>query len=139
MTFFSPSGYEVRKNYAGADYIFYLPADTPRNARRFVSIFRPKIAVFVKYEFWANYLFALQRSGARAYLISGIFRPGQSFFKPWGGLFRRVLGTFDRLFVQNEESLKLLQGIGAVNAEVAGDTRFDRVYAIAQGAKRFRR
>ena len=135
LTFFSPSGYEVRKNYAGADYIFYLPADTPRNARRFVSIFRPKIAVFVKYEFWANYLFALQRSGARAYLISGIFRPGQSFFKPWGGLFRRVLGTFDRLFVQNEESLKLLQGIGAVNAEVAGDTRFDRVYAIAQGAK----
>ena len=135
LTFFSPSGYEVRKNYAGADYIFYLPADTPRNARRFVSIFRPKIAVFVKYEFWANYLFALQRSGARAYLISGIFRPGQSFFKPWGGLFRRVLGTFNRLFVQNEESLKLLQGIGAVNAEVAGDTRFDRVYAIAQGAK----
>lgn len=85
LTFFSPSGYEVRKNYAGADYIFYLPADTPRNARRFVSIFRPKIAVFVKYEFWANYLFALQRSGARAYLISGIFRPGSRFLNRGGG------------------------------------------------------
>ena len=79
LTFFSPSGYEVRKNYSGADFIFYLPADTPRNVRRFMAIFRPKIAVFVKYEFWANYLFALQRSGAKCYLVSGIFREGQSF------------------------------------------------------------
>ena len=135
LTFFSPSGYEVRKNYSGADFIFYLPADTPRNVRRFMAIFRPKIAVFVKYEFWANYLFALQRSGAKCYLVSGIFREGQSFFRPWGGMFRKVLGTFDRLFVQNEGSLQLLAGIGIDRVEVAGDTRFDRVYAIAQAAK----
>lgn len=135
LTFFSPSGYEVRKSYTGADFIFYLPADTPRNVRRFMVIFRPKIAVFVKYEFWVNYLFALQRCGAKSYLISGIFREGQSFFRPWGGMFRRVLGTFDRLFVQNQESLQLLAGIGINRVEVAGDTRFDRVYAIAQAAK----
>ncbi len=136
LTFFSPSGYEIRKNYAGADYIFYLPADTPRNVRRFLSIFRPKVALFVKYEFWGNYLFALQRRGVRVYLISGIFRPEQPFFKWWGGLFRQMLGTFERLFVQNEKSLELLRGISVVNVDVVGDTRFDRVYAIAQGAKR---
>ena len=94
LTFFSPSGYEVRKNYAGADWVFYPPADTPRNARRFLRIFRPKVAVFVKYEFWINYLLAMRKEGTRLYLISSIFRRGQIFFRPYGGLFRRALGAF---------------------------------------------
>lgn len=135
LTFFSPSGYEVRKNYGGADYIFYLPSDTPHNVRRFIRIVRPRIAVFIKYEFWVNYLLALQRSGARVYLISAIFRPGQSFFKWHGGLFRRALKTFDHIFVQNGQSLDLLRGIGIERVSVAGDTRFDRVADIAEQAR----
>lgn len=135
VTFFSPSGYEIRKNYSGADYVFYLPADTPRNVRRFMRIFRPKIAVFVKYEFWVNYLLAMKRSGTRLYLISSIFREGQIFFRPWGGLFRRALDAFDYIFVQNEASRELLSSIGYDRCDVAGDTRFDRVSAIAAGAK----
>ncbi len=134
LTFFSPSGYEVRKEYAGADYICYLPLDTPRNVREFLEITRPRLAVFIKYEFWANYLFALQKQGVKAYVISAIFHPGQSFFRPYGGLMRRMLRTFDRIFVQNEESRQLLSGIGIEAVTVAGDTRFDRVYAIAQAA-----
>lgn len=135
VTFFSPSGYEIRKNYAGADYIFYLPLDTPRNVRRFLDIFRPKIAVFVKYEFWLNYLLEMERRGTKIYLISSIFRPRQIFFRPWGGLFRRALRGFGHLFVQNEESRQLLAGIGIDRVSVAGDTRFDRVHSIASQAK----
>ena len=136
LTFFSPSGYEVRKNYAGADWVFYLPADTPRNARRFLRIFRPKVAVFVKYEFWINYLLAMRKEGTRLYLISSIFRRGQIFFRPYGGLFRRALGAFSHIFVQNDESRALLGRIGVRCVSVTGDTRFDRVCSIAARAKR---
>ena len=135
LTFFSPSGYEVRKNYAGADWVFYLPADTPRNARRFLRIFRPKVAVFVKYEFWINYLLAMRKEGTRLYLISSIFRRGQIFFRPYGGLFRRALGAFSHIFVQNDESRALLGRIGVRCVSVTGDTRFDRVAEIAAAAK----
>lgn len=135
LTFFSPSGYEIRKNYNGADYIFYLPSDTPRNVRRFMKIVRPRIAVFIKYEFWVNYLCALQRHGTRTFIISAIFRPEQSFFRWYGGLMRRVLRVFEHLFVQNETSKSLLAGIGIDRVTVTGDTRFDRVYAIAQAAQ----
>jgi len=136
LTFFSPSGYEVRKNYAGADWVFYLPADTPRNARRFLRVFRPKVAVFVKYEFWINYLLAMRKEGTRLYLISSIFRRGQIFFRPYGGLFRRALGAFAHIFVQNDESRALLERIGVRCVSVTGDTRFDRVCSIAARAKR---
>ena len=135
LTFFSPSGYEIRKNYPAADMVFYLPADTVANARRFLDIVRPEAAIFVKYDYWLNYLAELRRREIRTYIFSSLFRPDSVFFRPWGGMFRKVLGTFDRLFVQNEESLQLLAGVGIDRAEVAGDTRFDRVYAIAQAAK----
>lgn len=131
LTFFSPSGYEIRKNYPGADHICYLPVDTPANARKFIGIVKPEIAVFIKYEFWLNYIRALKRSGARVYVVSAIFRPGQIFFKRYGGIFRKTLRSFDRLFVQDKESQLLLAGIGADNAAIAGDTRFDRVTEIA--------
>lgn len=136
LTFYSPSGYEVRKEYPGADYIFYLPADTPRNVRRFLAIARPHIAVFIKYEFWANYLFGLQRNGTKTFLISAIFQPGQIFFRPWGDLMRQALRSFELLFVQDEASRTLLSTIGIDRVQVAGDTRFDRVYAIAQAARK---
>ena len=136
LTFFSPSGYEVRKNYASADVIAYLPLDTPRNARRFVELVKPEKAVFVKYEFWLNYLGELRRRGVDTYIISAIFRPNQVFFKWYGGIFRKGLKAFKTLFVQNEESKELLKGIGVENVMVAGDTRFDRVVDIAAAAKR---
>ncbi|MBQ4278596.1 MAG: 3-deoxy-D-manno-octulosonic acid transferase [Rikenellaceae bacterium] len=135
VTFFSPSGYEIRKNYSGADYIFYLPADTPRNARRFMRIVRPELAFFVKYEFWLNYLAALRRSDCRTFIISAIFRADSVFFKWYGGAFRRALHTFERLFVQNAESQALLRTIGVTNVSVAGDTRFDRVCEIASATR----
>ncbi len=131
VTFFSPSGYEIRKDYKGADYVFYLPADTPRNVRRFIKIVNPRIAIFVKYEFWVNYLLALKKHGTRTFIISAIFRPGQRFFKPWGGLFRAALRSFEHIFVQNTESKELLHTIGIDNVTIAGDTRFDRVWDIA--------
>lgn len=136
LTFFSPSGYEVRKNYKGADHIFYLPADTPRNVKRFIEIFHPHTAIFIKYEFWLNYLNALKRSGCHTYIVSAIFRRDSVFFRPYGVNFRRALGCFDHLFVQNEESLTLLHSIGIDCVTIAGDTRFDRVAAIAAAAKR---
>lgn len=135
LTFFSPSGYEIRKNYAAADYIFYLPADTPSNAKRFVSHFRPDAAIFIKYEFWYNYLHELYKHQTPIYLISAIFRPEQPFFKPWGSLHRRMLGFFTRLFVQDRESVELLESVGIKNSEQTGDTRFDRVKQIADAAK----
>lgn len=136
LTFFSPSGYEVRKDYKGADYIFYMPIDTSRNVGRFLDIAHPEIAVFVKYEFWLNYLRQLKARGTRTYVISSIFRRNSIFFRSYGFLWRQALDAFDRIFVQNEESRELLHGIGFDNVIVAGDTRFDRVAAIAEAVKR---
>ena len=110
LTFFSPSGYEVRKNYQGVDYIFYLPIDTPRNARRFLDAAHPEIAIFVKYEFWLNLLRDLRRRKVRTYVVSAIFRRDSVFFRPYGGMWRQALESFDVMFVQNEESKKLLAG-----------------------------
>lgn len=135
VTFFSPSGYEIRKNYSGADCICYLPTDTPKNVRRFMQIVHPEIAVFIKYEFWYNYLTAMQKAGTRLYLISAIFRKEQIFFKPYGGLFLRALEAFTHLFVQDENSKQLLHEIGIDAVSIAGDTRFDRVFTIASNAK----
>ena len=135
LTFFSPSGYEIRKNYAGADYIFYLPVDTPSNVTRFLDIAHPELAVFVKYEFWVNYLDELKRRGIRSYLVSAIFRPNSVFFRTYGTMWREALDAFEQMFVQNEESRELLHSIGFDNAIVAGDTRFDRVASIAKAAK----
>ena len=136
LTFFSPSGYEVRKNYAGADVICYLPLDTAENARRFVEMVKPEKVVFVKYEFWLNYLRQLRLRGVDTYIISAIFRPGQVFFKWYGGLFREGLKAFKTLFVQNNESKELLKGIGVENVVVAGDTRFDRVIDVVAMARK---
>lgn len=134
LTFFSPSGYEIRKNYSGADYVFYLPADRPAEVRRFLDIVHPEIAIFVKYEFWLNMLAELRRRQVRTYIISAIFRRGSVFFKPYGSLWRKALQSFDTLFVQNPESAELLAEIGIHNVVVAGDTRFDRVAQIARQA-----
>lgn len=136
LTFFSPSGYEIRKNYKGVDYVFYLPIDTPRNARRFLDIAHPEIAIFVKYEFWLNLLSELRRRQTRTYIVSAIFRHNSVFFRFYGGMWRQALESFDVLFVQNEESKKLLSELGFDNVLVAGDTRFDRVAEIARAAKR---
>ncbi len=135
LTFFSPSGYEIRKDYKGVDYIFYLPIDTPRNARRFLDAAHPEIAIFVKYEFWLNLLAELRQRKIRSFVISAIFRPNSIFFRPYGGMWRQALESFEVLFVQNEESKKLLSEIGFDNVLVAGDTRFDRVAEIAKAAK----
>jgi 3-deoxy-D-manno-octulosonic-acid transferase len=135
LTFFSPSGYEIRKNYSNADYICYLPADTPGNARRFIHLVNPAAVIFVKYEFWNNYTLLLKRNRIPLYLISGIFRKEQHFFKWYGGFFRKILFRFSHLFVQDIESMNLLKGIGIENITMAGDTRFDRVVQIADSAK----
>jgi 3-deoxy-D-manno-octulosonic-acid transferase len=135
LTFFSPSGYEVRKNYALADYICYLPADTPANARRLVALVAPKYAFFIKYEFWYNYLRELRQSGAVILSFSAIFRPGQLFFRSYGGFYRQMLRYFDHILVQNGESQALLEGIGLRQVTLAGDTRFDRVQQLATAAR----
>lgn len=127
LSFFSPSGYEVRKNYELADAVVYLPFDTPANARRFIDILKPSMAVFIKYEFWGNYLQELKTRHIPTYLISAIFRKGQIFFLPWGGAFRKMLKCFDHLFVQDEASQRLLAGIGITDVTINGDTRLDRV------------
>jgi len=135
LTFFSPSGYEVRKNYEGADFIFYLPPDFAGNAKRFMDIVNPKLAFFIKYEFWHHYLKELKKRNVPTYIFSTIFRSGQLFFKSYGSFHRRMLSAFTHLFVQNQESLELLKGIGMSNTTLTGDTRFDRVYSIATGSK----
>lgn len=135
LTFFSPSGYEVRKNYAGADFVFYLPWDTRKNADWFVARVRPSIALFVKYEFWHHYTEALHRHHIPMLSVSAIFRPDQIFFKPHGALFRKILHRFTWFFVQNEASRKLLNGLGISSVTVAGDTRFDRVAEIVANAE----
>ena len=137
LTFFSPSGYEVRKNFSMVDTVVYLPFDLPGNVKRFLDLVKPSVAIFVKYEFWGNYLSALKRRGIPTHIISAIFRPDQIFFKPWGGLFRKMLKCFNTLFVQNEQSRELLAGIGVKNVVVAGDTRFDRVADVYAAAKEF--
>lgn len=135
LTFFSPSGYEVRKDYKGADIVCYLPLDTIRNSRRFLRAVRPVMAFFIKYEFWYNYFHILQHRGVPVYSVSCIFRPNQIFFRWYGKQYARVLHCVTKFFVQNEESQQLLQGIGIDRSEVVGDTRFDRVLQIRDAAK----
>ncbi|RTQ52444.1 3-deoxy-D-manno-octulosonic acid transferase [Hymenobacter gummosus] len=136
LTFFSPSGYEVRKDWPGADYILYLPLDTVANARAFVQTVRPELAIFVKYEFWYHYLAELKRQRVPTICVSAIFRAEQVFFKPWGGFFRRVLGQLTHIFTQDQASVQLLRRIGITQTTVAGDTRFDTVAATAAAPPR---
>lgn len=133
ISFFSPSGFEAKAPHQLADAVFYLPIDSPRNARDLLEILQPKIAIWVKYEFWISHLQAIKKAGVPLVLISGVFRPTQPFFLPWGAWFSRQLHLFDHIFVQDEGSAALLQRIG-VSSEVCGDTRFDRVAAIAENA-----
>ena len=135
LTFFSPSGYEVRKNYEGADIICYLPLDTIRNARRFLRAVKPVMAFFIKYEFWYNYLHILQHRGVPTYSVSSIFRPDQIFFQWYGRQYGRVLKCFTHFFVQNMESKVLLAKLGITDVDVVGDTRFDRVLQIKEASK----
>ena len=132
LTFFSPSGFEVRKNNLVADVTVYLPLDSAQNARRFIDAINPEMVFFIKYEFWPNYLKVLQSRNIKTYLISGIFRKDQMFFKWYGGFYRNALQAFDYFFVQNDSSKKLLQQIGFQNIKVSGDTRFDRVVSILE-------
>jgi 3-deoxy-D-manno-octulosonic-acid transferase len=134
LTFFSPSGFEIRKDYPLADLVCYLPADSPSNARRFIELFKPDMAVFVKYEFWYNYLSYLKKNNIPLFLISANFRPDQIFFRWYGLWFTRLLKYFTHIFVQSDISLSLLKSVGVDNVTVAGDTRFDRVYDIAQNS-----
>ena len=136
LTFFSPSGYEVRKNYEGADIVCYLPLDTYFSARKFLNLVHPEMAFFIKYEFWWNYLHILKRRGVPVYSVSSIFREGQVFFRWYGRSYRRVLKCFTRFFVQNDESKRLLATLGITNVEITGDTRFDRVLQIKRQAKK---
>jgi len=137
LTFFSPSGYEIRKKYELADYICYLPADTKRNAQKLIGLIRPEKVFFVKYEFWFHYINELKKKQIPLYLVSAIFRPDQQFFKntPWGKWYRKMLFGFSHFFVQDEQSVKLLGSIGIKNVIRAGDTRFDRVAEIARNGK----
>lgn len=132
ITFFSPSGYEIRKNTPLADFIYYLPLDTKKNAQKFIDTIQPDIAIFTKYEYWYHYFNELNQRQIPLYIISGIFRPKQIFFKWYGGLHRKMLSFVTHFFVQDDESEKLLQRIGINNVSISGDTRFDRVYANAQ-------
>jgi 3-deoxy-D-manno-octulosonic-acid transferase len=132
LTFFSPSGYEVRKNNLVADVTVYLPLDTKKNAKQFLSLVHPEMTFFIKYEYWPNYLNELRKLGTPTYLISGIFRKNQLFFKWYGGFYRTALNTFTYFFVQNESSKKLLLELGKTNVTVSGDTRFDRVASILE-------
>ena len=137
LTFFSPSGFEIRKNYELADYVFYLPLDTQKNARRFIETINPKLVIFVKYEFWYHFLNTLQTKGIPTILVSAIFRPSQLFFKWYGGLFKKILAGFEHIFIQNEASFELLKMHNYQKITLAGDTRIDRVADIATHAKRF--
>lgn len=127
LTFFSSSGYEARKNYVGADWVYYMPLDTLSGARRFIRYVHPAKAIFIKYEFWFNHLHELKRKRIPTYVVSTIFRKEQAFFQWYGGVFRSILRCFTKIFVQNQESLDLLHSIGITRAQVCGDTRFDRV------------
>lgn len=135
VTFFSPSGYEIRKNTPLADAVYYLPLDTPKNARNFIDAIKPDMAIFTKYEYWYHYFKELNRQDIPLYIVSGIFRPGQVFFKWYGGLHRKMLSFVTHFFLQDENSKQLLNKLGLVNVTVSGDTRFDRVWANAQNPK----
>lgn len=135
LTFFSPSGYEVRKNYNIANWVFYLPLDTKQNAIKFLKIVNPQMAIFVKYEFWYNYLNQLNKNKVPVFLISAIFRKNQIFFNWYGSWYKNILKFFSHIFVQDEDSLKLLNSISINDVTITGDTRFDRVYAIANETK----
>lgn len=135
LTFFSPSGYEVRKNYDGADIVCYLPIDTRLNAIRFLRLVRPRMAFFIKYEFWYNYLHILKHRGVPVYSVSSIFRPDQIFFRWYAREYSKVLRCFTHFYVQNEQSKDLLAGIGIKDVTVTGDTRFDRVLQIKEQSK----
>jgi len=137
LTFFSPSGFEVRKNYPQADYIFYLPLDTSKNAKRFLTLVSPKIVIFVKYEFWLNYLKEIRKRAIPSVLMSAMFRRDQLFFKWYGQFYRQAIFTFQHIFVQDKTSVTLLNNIGVSAVTLAGDTRFDRVAEIAQHATHF--
>ncbi len=136
LTFFSPSGYEIRKNYKGADHVFYLPQDTKRNAELFVKKIAPDAAVFIKYEFWYHYLYELHKNEIDTFLISATFNKNQPFFKSWGKIYKRMLKFFTVIFVQDNESVSLLNSIGINKNKHAGDTRFDRVKQIAENAQK---
>lgn len=135
LTFFSPSGYEVRKNYELADIVCYLPFDSKKNAKKFVDLAKPSIAIFIKYEFWYNYVNQLTKRDIPVYMVSAIFRPNQMFFRFYGKSMRKILHLYKCIFVQDEQSNELLKSIGVKNAEVCGDTRFDRVCDIYKQAK----
>jgi 3-deoxy-D-manno-octulosonic-acid transferase len=132
LTFFSPSGYEIRKNTPAADVVVYLPMDTIGNAKKFLKLVHPDMAFFIKYEFWPNYLFELQKANVPTYLISGLFRPNQAFFKWYGGFYRKAFKAFNHFFVQYESSKSLIESIGFTNVTVSGDTRYDRVSRILE-------
>ena len=136
LTFFSPSGYEIRKSYDKADYVFYLPIDSPKNAKQFVSIVNPKLAIFVKYEFWFNYINELYKSKIPLLMISVIFRPSQHFFRFWGRWSRKQLRKITWFYVQNRDSLALLNSANIFHADRSGDTRFDRVYELVKEEKK---
>ncbi len=135
LTFFSPSGYELRKNYSKADWVYYLPIDVRTNAVAFLDTVQPSMALFIKYEYWFNYLFELKRRNIPTYVVSAIFMPGQRFFSWYGTIFRKMLRCFSHIFVQDELSKELLGGIGIENVTVSGDTRFDRVQAVAAAGR----
>jgi 3-deoxy-D-manno-octulosonic-acid transferase len=135
LTFFSPSGYELRKNYDKVDGVCYLPFATRRNARRFIESLQPQMAIFVKYEFWPAYLRELKKRNIPTYSISAIFREKQLFFRPWGGWYRRLLTSFTRIYVQDEASKTLLEKYGITKVSISGDTRFDRVHDVMQTAQ----
>jgi 3-deoxy-D-manno-octulosonic-acid transferase len=132
ITFFSPSGYEIKKDYAGADHVFYLPMDSQRNARKFLDIVKPTLVVFIKYDYWYYYLSEIRKRKINCLLVSAVFRKNQAFFKWYGGLQRKMLNCFTQIFVQNEESGKLLQSININHCSVSGDTRFDSVVEISE-------
>jgi 3-deoxy-D-manno-octulosonic-acid transferase len=136
LTFFSPSGYELRKDYQYADYVFYLPLDTPGNAARFIEIVQPQKVFFIKYEFWYNFLTQLKKANVPTYIFSALFRPSQIFFKPWGKWYLRAIQTFEQIFVQNQESYDLLIKFNFNNVSLSGDTRLDRVGQIADASPR---
>ena len=136
LTFFSPSGYELRKNYSYADYVFYLPLDTKKNAVQFIDIVRPQKVFFIKYEFWYNFLSQLKEEGIPTYIFSALFRPSQVFFKPWGKWYLKAIATYEHIFVQNQESFDILHKFGFNNVSISGDTRLDRVGEIADAAPR---
>ncbi len=135
LTFFSPSGYEVRKNYGGVDVVCYLPFDTPYRVKKFLDLSKPVMAIFIKYEFWDNYLSELKRRNIPVYIVSAIFRKEQLFFKWYGGMYRKVLSYFTHIFVQDDASRELLSKYGVTNVSVFGDTRFDRVQDVYKNTK----